>query len=247
MFFSTGALTLKAVRFKEADKMLTVLTESEGKMSVCAKGALRKGSKFGAASEFLVFSEMTLFGNKGRWQLNEAGVIEQFRGLRDDISALALASYFAEMLIEAADEDSPGAGILNLGLNSLFALSKRLHEPEHIKAVFEMRLMCLSGYEPNLTGCGECDADGAGDLFFCPSVGGLRCKTCLSETGVEGFPVCEDSLAALRFIVSAEPKKIFSFRIDEKAKRRLFSLCEAYALAQSERGFETLNYWKSVR
>ncbi|MCL1828152.1 MAG: DNA repair protein RecO [Oscillospiraceae bacterium] len=238
---------MREVKFKEADKMLTVLTEDEGKLSVCAKGALRKGSKFAAATEFLTFSEVTLFGNKGRWQLNEAVTTEQFLGLREDLSYLALGSYFAEMLDSAADEDSPGVEILNLGLNSLFALSRKLYEPGHIKAVFEMRLMCLSGYEPFLEGCSVCGEKMSTELHFSADGGGLRCKTCLRETGERVLPICDASLNALRYIVYSEPKKVFSFFIEGEAKTRMHSLCEAYALAQSERMFDTLKYWKSVK
>ena len=247
MYITTRALVLRAVKYKEADKMLTVLSENEGKMSVCAKGALRKGSKFGAVSEFLTFSEMTLFGNRGRWRLNEGNTIEQFYGLRDDISLLALGSYFAEMLETASDEDSPGRELLNLGLNSLFALSRKLYEPEHIKAVFEMRLMCLSGYEPSADGCAACGENCSDKLFFSPGDGGLRCGTCLSGTAGIRLPVCDASVAAIRHIVNSEPKKIFSFSIDGTAEKLLHNLCEAYALTQTERGFNALKYWKSVR
>ncbi len=62
MFLTTRALVLREVKYKEADKILTVLTEREGKMTVKARGAVRRSCKFGAAAQALCFSEMTLFG-----------------------------------------------------------------------------------------------------------------------------------------------------------------------------------------
>ena len=53
MFLTTKALVLREVKYKEADKILTVLTEREGKLTVKARGALRKGCKYGAAAQAL--------------------------------------------------------------------------------------------------------------------------------------------------------------------------------------------------
>ena len=98
MFKTTRALVLRQVPYKEADKILTVLTEDAGKLTVKAAGALRKGSRLGAAAQALCYSEMTLFENAGRWNINEAETLEQFLPLRADLSALSLGAYFAEML-----------------------------------------------------------------------------------------------------------------------------------------------------
>ena len=120
MFLTTKALVLREVKYKEADKILTVLTEREGKLTVKARGALRKGCRYGAASQVFCFSEMTLFGNAGKWSVNEAETIEQFLELRSGISSLALASYIAELLEAVSDEDSPSPDLLQHGLNTLY-------------------------------------------------------------------------------------------------------------------------------
>ncbi|MBQ5364205.1 MAG: recombination protein O N-terminal domain-containing protein [Bacteroidales bacterium] len=64
MFQTTKGLILREVRYKEADRMLTILTESEGKITAKARGALRKSSRTGAATQQLTWSELTLFGNR---------------------------------------------------------------------------------------------------------------------------------------------------------------------------------------
>lgn len=133
MFKTTKGLILREVKYKEADRILTVLTADEGKITVKARGALRKGSKVSAATQLLVFSELTLFENKGRWTVNEASTIEEFKGLRDDITALSLASYFAECVEALTDEDQPNPYILQLILNCLFALSNDMYSQELLK------------------------------------------------------------------------------------------------------------------
>ena len=59
--------------------------------------------------------------------------------------------------------------------------------------------------------------------------------------------LCPDSLAALRYIVSAPAKQLFSFRLEGEAMQRLSAAAERYLLLQTERQFSTLTYWKNIR
>ena len=107
MFCTTKGLVLREVRYKEADRILTILTESDGKITAKARGALRKSSRTAAATQQLTWSELTLFGNRGKWTVNEGSMLEGFAGLRDEIERLALASYFAECLEAFAETGDP--------------------------------------------------------------------------------------------------------------------------------------------
>ena len=109
MFKTTKALILREVKYKEADRILTVLTAEDGKQTVKAQGALRKTSKFGAATQVLTFSELTLFGNRGRWSVREGTVLDRFEGLRTDLESLSVAAYLAEVLEAAISVDEGAA------------------------------------------------------------------------------------------------------------------------------------------
>lgn len=247
MFKTTRALVLRETKYKEADKILTVLTEDEGKLTVLARGVMRRGSKIAAACQLMAFSEMTLFENRGKWYVNEAQSIEQFLGLRYDISLLSLGSYFAELLETVSDADSPNPEVLRLGLNSLFALSERLYASEHIKAVFELRLMCLSGYEPVLDFCPVCGEERINRPVFSTTGGTVLCENCAKPEYGRTFPLSEASLSAMRYVSHAESKKIFSFTLGENDAKLLYEVCENYAQVQLEKSFPALEYWKSVR
>ena len=247
MFLTTKALVLREVKYKEADKILTVLTEREGKLTVKARGALRKGCKYGAAAQALCYSEMTLFGNAGKWSVNEAETIEQFLAVRGSISALALASYFAEMLEAVSDEDIPNPELLQLGLNALYALSRGLYPETHIKSVFELKLMCLCGFAPQLERCPSCGREPPEDPVFSLNGGSVHCRTCPPGIAGVSVPLSRETADAMRFVTAAPPKRIFSFRVPEEAARQLADVCEAYAAVQLERGFGTLDYWKRIQ
>ena len=124
MFKTVNALVLREVRYKEADRILTLLTDTDGKITVKARGALRKSSKTAAATQQLTYSEMTLFGNLGRWTVNEATVKEGFDGLRADIGSFALGCYFAECADALSVEDQPDAPLMQSHLKILDDLAE---------------------------------------------------------------------------------------------------------------------------
>ena len=77
--------------------------------------------------------------------------------------------------------------------------------------------------------------------------GVLRCGRCGAEESALSMPLCRDSLAALRHIVYGDPKRLYSFTLGADALRRLSGAAEAFAAAQLERGFRTLEFYKSLQ
>lgn len=100
---------------------------------------------------------MVLYDYQGRWTVKEASTERLFQGVRDDLERLALGCYFAEVAELLAVEGVASSELLSLILNSLHALDKMKEKPlALVKAAFELKAMCLSGYEPLLDGCAVC-------------------------------------------------------------------------------------------
>lgn len=244
MFVTAKGLVLRRARYKEADVIATLLTAGYGRMTVRLRGALRRGSTLAAASQELCYSEFTLFGNRGRWTANEASTVEQFLGLRQDIAQLALGAYFAQLLETVCQEDEPAGPALQLALNSLYALSRGLYEPEHIKAVFELRLMCLEGYRPAVEWCSQCGRADVEEPVFSPEEGTVSCLACGGGGGVR---LDGAALAAMRHIVGAPARREFSFSLEPEPRARLCRACEQFVRRQLDRELYSLDYWKSVK
>ncbi len=244
MYLTTRGLVLREAKYKESDKILTILTETDGKISAKARGVQRTRSKIAAASQLLSFSDFTFFGSRGKWTINEAESLEQFRALRGDIELLALGSYIAELLEAVANENVPEPEILQLGLNALYALSNRICPPAQVKAAFELRLMSLAGYRPQLdecAGCGRREPE-SGRLF--PEHGELFCPECRA---VGGLLMDRSVIDAMRYILDADPRRVFAFRLPEAELRTLGGVTEAYALYELDRAFGSLDYYKKLR
>ena len=246
MHMVTNALVLREVNYKESDKILTVLTRDNGKMTLSARGCRKKGSAIAAASQLLVWSEMTLYEYQGRWAIKEAAAERQFAGMRGELEKLALGCYFAEMTELLSVEDVPTPELLSLLLNSLYALDQLGHPVAQVKAAFELKAMCLAGYEPILDGCAVCGVEPEQPRFHL-SEGVLHCPDCRDEVG-DGIsmPLSVPALEAMRHVAYGDPKRLFSFRLDGTSLQQLADACEAYVLTQLERGFGTLDFYKQM-
>ncbi len=243
MFLKTDGLVVRQVNYKDNDQILTVLTKEHGLMTLKARGVRSRSSRLKGACQLLAYSEFTVFENRGFHTIDEANAIQMFPELRTDIELLSLASYFAQVAEVLSQEDMPNPELLSLTLNALYALCRRLCTPELVKAAFELRAACLGGYTPELSGCAVC-GDPEPDRFDVRG-GILCCASCSAGEGLR-LPVSPGSLAAMRYLVSCDAKRLFSFRLEGRAVKELCDLTETYLQTQLERGFYTLDFYKSL-
>lgn len=245
MYEKTCGIVLRETDYKEKDKLLTLLTAEYGKITVKARGVRGPHSKSKAACQLLAYSEFTLYEQQGRFTATETVTREIFPELRSDIELLSLASYFAQVADVIAQENDPAQELLSLLLNALYALAKLKKPQMLVKAVFELRMACISGFLPDLRGCMVC-----GKLMperFNISQGCLQCASCNSEeTAGIRMPVSSGTLQAMRYICSCDSKKLFSFQLGESSAVELSQIAESYLGMRLERGFYTLDFYKSL-
>lgn len=247
MHLTTKGLVLREVNYKESDKILTLLTREEGKLTVSARGCRKKGSPIAAASQQLVWSELTLYEYQGRWSVKEAVIERSFEGARGDLDRFALAAYFAEVTEALAEEGRPEPELLSLTLNCLHALDRLSLPLGLVKTAFEWKAMALAGYEPMAEACVVCGCEEPEEPRLNLSAGVLHCAACRGEVG-EGIsmPLTAEGLAALRHFIWGDAKRLFSVKLNRDALARLGEASEAYLMTQLERGFRTLDFFKSV-
>lgn len=245
MYMTVQGIVLRVTDYNERDALLTLLTASQGKLTVKARGLRRKNSPLVAPCQLLAYGEFTIFEYRGQYTINEAHSIELFTPLRRDLTKLSLGTYFAQAAEVLSQEDFPSPELQALLLNCLYALC-RLNLPEaQIKAVFELRAACLSGYTPDLFGCHICGSQTPNRFDL--SAGQLECMNCRSsETNGIRMPVTPAILEAMRYICLCDPKKLFSFQLGRETLEQLGNLTEAYLTTQLERGFSTLDFYKSL-
>ena len=245
MYMTIQGVVLRVTDYNDRDALLTLLTSRHGKLTVKARGLRRKNSPLVAPCQLLAYGEFTLFEYRGQYTINEAHSIELFTPLRRDLTKLSLGTYFAQAAEVLSQEDYPSPELQSLLLNCLYALSRLEISETQVKAVFELRAACLSGYTPDLFGCHICGSQTPNRFDL--SAGQLECQHCRSrESNGIRMPVTSSVLEAMRYICLCDPKKLFSFQISNQTLALLADLTEAYLTTQLERGFSTLDFYKSL-
>lgn len=245
MYLTVKGLVLRVTPYKDTDALLTILTADQGQLTVKARGLRRKNSPLVAACQLLAFGEFILFSYRDMYTINEAHALALFPNLRKDLVKLSLGTYMAQVAEVISQEDAPSSELLSLTLNCLYGLSELDVPRQQVKAVFELRVACLAGYAPNLDGCHKC-----GNVFpnrFDVSAGQLECFKCRDpESNGIRMPATGGVLESMRFTCHCDSKIMLSFRTSVETMEAFSQITELYLTTQLERGFSTLDFYKSL-
>ncbi|MCU0496141.1 MAG: DNA repair protein RecO [Anaerolineae bacterium] len=152
--FRTKALILKRRDFGEADRLLTILTPSRGKLEVVAKGARKPTSTKTGHVELFTKADMLISKGRNLDLVSQAEMIAPYLPLRESLERGAYANYVTELtdrFIAEAD-DVNNQAVFEL-LDTAF---DRLCQDEDVRLVtryFELRLLDLTGFRPELQQC----------------------------------------------------------------------------------------------
>lgn len=246
MRFKTDGLILTEQTIKENDKLVTVLTRSNGIIRCFVRNAKLLKGRLCTATQSLCYSRLSVYFGRDRYIIDDAEPVELFFDLRSDLEKMALAQYFCEIAMHMIPEGSEADEFLSLILNSLYMLSKGKKPDLMVKAVFEMRFMSLAGYMPDLVCCDSCKCYDEDIMHFLHNRGKLLCEKCYIG-GEESTALSRGALTALRTAVFAEPKKIFAFSVSGDSLAQFADCAEKYLLMHAERNMNALEFYKRVR
>ncbi len=235
-------IVLKTTEFGEANRMLTIFAKGRGIIRAAVYGAKSIKSGKGAACQVLSYSEFELSRSSGDiYTVSAVAPLETFYSLSEDIVKFSLAAYLAELTTVAVGAENPEDSVLALLLNTLYALCHNGLEAEKAKCVYELRLMSILGYRPQLTKCVGCGSIKE-IVSFSARDGGLMCRAC----GGRGVMIGKSTADALKYIISAEEKKIFSFTVSEEVLKRAGKITEEYVKEQLDTELQSLLYLKKM-
>lgn len=215
----TKGIVLLESNMGDFDKMVSILTPDIGKIGCAAKGARKPKSSLLAGTQFLSFSDLVLFKGASSYNINSCEAIEVFYNIRTDLDKLNYAAFMTRLVSDVTYENQYTYNILQLLLNTLYLISETDTDKDFILSVFELRLMVILGFCPRLDKCSLCgNKEQIG--YFSIFNNGYLCNNCgfLDKSAIK---ICRDTFNALKYIVSAPAKKLYSFTVSEESKKEL--------------------------
>ncbi len=244
MLLKVQGIVIREAISGEKDKVITVFTKEYGKISVFAGGAKGKKSRLSSCSQLFSYCDFVIFKNKDKYSLNDGQVIESFFDLTKDLESLSLGQYFLQLCDYSLPEREVCPEALSLLLNSLHLLCRGEKSKTLIKSVYELRLMCLIGFTPDVILCSKCEEEIEKDkkAYFLITEGKIICEKC----GVNTFLMTPAVITCMRFIIYGDIKKIFSFKTSEETIQLLNYITENYCIFKLEKKMDTLDFYKSI-
>ncbi len=245
MTLKTDGIVIREQTTGEQDRLVTILTRENGVIKGFVNGGRNPKNKNVSSTGLLCYSDFTIEKKKNDiYVVKEASAKEVFFSLRDNISSLSLAQYFAEIAGELAPREENAGEYLSLVLNSIFLLANKKKETALIKAVTELRLCAVAGYMPNLVACSECGEFETETMYFDIATGTILCENC--KTGDRLFKLGPGIISAMRHICFSPPEKVFSFSLSSDGLYALSDLTERYLKKVTVRNYKTLDFYKTM-
>lgn len=240
------AIVLRHSDWGEADRLIGIFTLELGKLRAIAKGVRKPQSRKAGHLEPFTQARLLLAHGRDIPIITQAEAVEVFTTLREDMLLTTYASYVVELLDRFTYEEGENRRLYDLLKDTLYRLSRGARS-ELILRYYEMRLLDLVGFRPQLINCVNCGSPiQAEDQYFSAERGGVVCPACSRQTpGVS--PVSMLALKYLRHFqrsgfetaAKASPPKIVYSEME--------SLMQHYLTYLLERGLNTPAFIRTVR
>ncbi len=236
-----GTIKMKGIIIAENDagdfdKMLTMLTPGLGKISCIAKGARRPRSSLLAGTQFLCFGDYMMYKGSNTYKINSCETIEVFYNLRTDLDKLKYAVHITKIVQDVTTENQNCFNILQLFLNTLYTISETDKDKDLVVSVFKLRLMCYLGFNPQIRNCVNCKTEENISAFSLKD-SGFKCKSC-SKLDKSSISISDSTKDAIRYIVMAPAKKLYSFNLKDDSLEELKLVSKLYLNEKLEKEYK---------
>lgn len=207
----TIGVVLAEYAYGENGKRLSLLTKELGRVTAFAKGAKKAKSPLLAASQLFVFANFELYKGKEAYTLTGAEVIESFYSIRSQIELTAMAAYFSELSLNFTREEMGSQRLLKLIYLSFEEMEKARTPLQQLKAVFELKLLSLLGYLPEVSQCIGCGREEDLSAVSLPECG-MVCLHCMTKKEEK---VSKPVRQAMQYVQDSPVEKVFRFRLGD--------------------------------
>jgi DNA repair protein RecO (recombination protein O) len=146
----TRAIILSRTDYGEADRIITVLTPEQGKLSLMARGVRRVKSKLAGGIELFSVAEISYMKGRGQIDtLTSARLVHYYASIVQDIDRVQLG-YELIKLLHRGTEDQPEAEYFELLEAAFIALDTAAITTDLIRIWFQAQLLRYAGHSPNL-------------------------------------------------------------------------------------------------
>ena len=203
--YHSDAFVLRTYKLGETDQIVVLFTREFGKLRAVVRRSHSPRRHTAGYYQPLMLLHAIVFGRPGQplYRMHSVDIVQTWRPLREDFSLLRCGLYITE-LIDVATHERESAPELFALLHQTLEQLAQTAAPEMLLRLFELRLLMLIGYTPQLLYCAHCTRDlQPHECTFSPRLGGLLCAAC-AATAHQTFTVSHEAVAYLRLALEGD-------------------------------------------
>lgn len=177
----TEGIVLKAIRYQDTSKILTIYTKEYGKISAMARGAYRAKSQFISTTQPFSYSEYQFNRSRNFLYLNQADILNSFYSIREEMERVIYGYYILELADKSLPEEQENQKIFMLLEKGLRVLSRLNKDFLKFIVAYELKFVSFLGYKPSIEKCVCCSSTKLSDIKFSISQGGIICSSCFNQ------------------------------------------------------------------
>jgi DNA repair protein RecO (recombination protein O) len=244
--YQTEAIVLKKIKLGEADRILTLYTSDYGKIEAIAKGVRRPKSKMAGHLELLTYSQVRLARGRNLDTIIGSQTVDSFMSLKDDLWLTSLGLYAAELVNQFTVVHVASHPLFQLLLETLRHLSQA-ENTELILRYFELHLLDLAGYRPQLQECVSCRLELQPVAnAFCSNAGGILCPNCRFEHPAS-FSISVDALKVMRLFQRSTFEVVRRLKVSQELSQELKAALASYIRYLLEREVKSATWMDTLR
>ena len=158
---TTDAIVLRTYNLAESDRIVVCLTRSSGLVRGVAKGARRMRSRFGAALEPFTLVRLAFHEKENRELVNisSADILKSHFDLNLLPEVAEVLAYMGELINEFAPPHEADERLFRMLAACIEALGAGSQAAREITRYFEIWLLRLAGFFPDLRACVGCGVE----------------------------------------------------------------------------------------
>jgi DNA repair protein RecO (recombination protein O) len=184
--FDTEALILRTYNLAEADKIVVCLSRSAGLIRGVAKGCRKLKNRFGAALEPFTLVQLSYYQKEHQElvSLRQTEILRSHFNLSSDAVILTGLAYMGDLLMEFSPPNQANDKLFRMATACLDAIAQSPVDLQSVLRYFEVWLLKIEGFLPDLRRCAECHRVFAiEETVFMGSDLALRCRSCNQGPG----------------------------------------------------------------
>ncbi|SER80716.1 DNA repair protein RecO [Salisediminibacterium halotolerans] len=178
MLQKTEGIVIRTTDYGETNKILTLLTRENGKISVMANGAKKPKSRFASSAQLFIYGSFVYQRFKGMGTLNQSDILDSFRQIRSDIILTSYGACMVELIDRLVPEEQLSPALFDLLYHLLHQLDEG-SDPDVLLNILEIKMLAWAGVAPTLDRCTQCQTT-EGPFSFSHRFAGAVCYQCAS-------------------------------------------------------------------